>query len=137
MNDNDKTPIAASMESFFTRDRAAAGTRLDLTDPVGRKTEHWLHVIGVDSDEFKLADAAAKRHASELSLMKDGPDKDRMIMDMQRELTAKLVTAWSFDKEFNHAAVVEFFRQAPQIQRAVDVAATRRALFFKDESAHS
>lgn len=122
------------MESFFTADKAAEGIRLPLTDPTGRPTDHWLHIIGVDCDEFKLADTAAKRRAVELSAIEDETERDKAIMEVTRNLTAKLVKGWSFDQPCTFENVVAFFKRAPQIQRAVDVAATSRRLFFKVES---
>ena len=45
------------MSAFFTRDRANEGIELPLYLPNGRKSEHWLRVLGVDSDAFRLAEA--------------------------------------------------------------------------------
>lgn len=137
MNEPKENPLKVGMDAFFTSERASEGVKIPLTDPLGRKTDHWLLIIGVDSEEFRLADAAAKRRASKLAIDKDGEEKDRAIMDLRRDLTATLVKGWSFDTPFSHAAVVDFFKKAPQIESSVDLAATRRALFFKNESEHS
>lgn len=140
MNDNtDKSEQTSTgvdpMEQFFTADKAAAGIRLPLTDPVGRQTAHWLHIIGVDSDEFKLHDAATKRRAVELSSIEDETERDKAIMALTRDLAARLVKDWSFPQPCTHENVVEFFKRAPQVQRSVDISATSRHLFFKVESA--
>lgn len=121
-------------DAFFTADSASEGVRLPLRDPLNRKTEHWLHIIGADSDEFRLADSAAKRRAVELGGIKDDVERDKAVMTMTRELTAKLVKSWSFPQECTQENVIEFFKKAPQIQRAVDMAAVSRSLFYKVES---
>lgn len=125
---------ANPQEAFFTSDAASEGIRLPLRDPLNRKTEHWIHIIGADSDEFRIADSNAKRRAVELGSIADEAERDRAVMAMTRDLTAKLVKAWSFPQECTHANVVEFFKKAPQIQRAVDMAAVNRSLFYKVES---
>lgn len=122
------------MDAFFTSDKAQEGVRMPLNDPLGRRTEHWLHIIGADSDEFRLADSAAKRRAVELGSISDEKERDKAVMELTRNLTATLVKGWSFPEECTHANVVEFFKKAPQIERAVNIAAVNRSLFYKVES---
>lgn len=118
-------------EAFFTSAAAQEGIRLPLRDARGNKTDHWLHIIGVDSDEFRLLDSSNKRRAVEIGMIADEKERDRAILDMTRDLAASLVKGWSFPQECTHKNVVAFFKEAPQIQRAVDMAAANRSLFCK------
>ena len=123
-----------SMDKHFTTDQAEEGIQLALVDPVGRKTEDWLRIRGADSEEFRLAEAASRRKALEISDIEDEKERDLATMKMVRNLVATLVMGWSFDEECTHANVVEFFRKAPQVQKAVDRASNSRALFMKVDS---
>lgn len=127
----------SGMEQFFTHSKASAGVRLPLTDPLGRPTDHWIHIIGTDSDEFRIKDSAAKRRAVEISAIEDDEERALATMAMTRDLIAHLVKSWSFDKPCTHENVVAFFKEAPQIQRSVDVAGSSRSLFYKVESGSS
>lgn len=133
MTDSKKT----GMESFFTRSIANEGIELPLYSPTGEKTEHWLRVRGIDSDEFRAAEASAKRDAFQIASVEDLVERARLINESQRKLVASLVVGWSFEQECTPEAVMEFFREAPQIQEAVDRAASRRALFFAGRSSSS
>ena len=128
------TEQKAGMDSFFTSESASEGVRMPLNDPLGRRTEHWLHIIGADSDEFRLADSAAKRRAVELGSITDETARDTAVMELTRKLTATLVKDWSFDQPCTQANIIEFFKKAPQIERAVNIAAVNRSLFYKVES---
>lgn len=129
----DKSTASPSggMDLFFTSATASEGVRMPLYDPLGRKTEHWLHIIGSDSEEFRIADSAAKRRAVELGNLTTERERDEAVLSLTRELTAVLVKDWSFDRPCTLENVVEFFRQAPQIQRSVNTSAVNRALFYK------
>lgn len=125
------------MEAFFTREKASLGVKLPLYAPTGEKTEHWLRIRGIDSDEFRAAEADARRDAMRVAAIEDLEERRLAIQDAQRALIATLVIDWSFDQECVHDNVMKFFREAPQIQDAVDKAASRRALFFVNESSGS
>ncbi|ALH23697.1 hypothetical protein PaMx11_23 [Pseudomonas phage PaMx11] len=128
---------ASGMEAFFTREKASLGVQLPLYAPTGEKTEHWLRIRGIDSDEFRAAEADARRDAMRVAAIEDLEERRLAIQDAQRALIATLVIGWSFEQECTHDNVMKFFREAPQIQDAVDKAASRRALFFANGSSDS
>lgn len=125
------------MEQFFTEEQATKGIRLPLLDKLGRKTEHWLHIIGGDSEEFRIARQAANREAAAIAAIDDAGVRDKANVDAERSLAARLVKDWSFDQPCTHENVVAFFKRAPQIQNSVDMAASRRVLFVNADSPSS
>ena len=135
MTDKTKTNTSAfGMEAFFTREKASLGVKLPLYTPAGAKTEHWLRIRGIDSDEFRAAEADARRDAVRVAGIEDLEERRLAIQDAQRSLIATLVIDWSFDQECTHENVLKSSGEAPQIQDAVDKAASRRALFLVNES---
>lgn len=136
MTEEKKTPTLG-MEAFFTREKAEAGIKLPLYSPLGEKTEHWLRIRGIDSDEFRVAESEARRDAMRVAAIEDPEERNIAIADAQRSLIATLVIGWSFEQECSHSNVMKFLREAPQIQDAIDKAASRRALFFVSESKDS
>lgn len=118
------------MEAFFTRPRANEGIQLPLVTPDGRDSEHWVRVLGVDSDAFRRKDRDVRRRMLEATELKDAAERDALMQDLKLELVASLVVGWSFPEECTPEAVAEFMRQAPQVADAVDKIATRRSLFF-------
>lgn len=140
MNRKQSTGVNGSVEGmdvFYTAERAAAGIKLPLSDPLGRKTKHWLRVIGTDSEEFRIYDSATKRIAVEIASLEDDTERAKATMKMTRDLVARLVKEWSFEEPCTHENVVKFFEKAPQIQRSVDAAAASRSLFYRVESSNS
>lgn len=132
-----KTQPSSGMEEFFTREKASLGIQLPLYTPSGAKTKHWLRIRGIDSDEFRAAEADARRDAMRVAAIENLEERRLAIQDAQRSLIATLVIGWSFPEECSHDNVMKFFREAPQIQDAVDKAASRRALFFASGSSDS
>lgn len=138
MNDNSNNAAgAAGMNEFFTRNKANEGLQLPLYRPDGTKSDHWVRVLGVDSDVFRRADAESRRDAFRIAQIEDVTERSQAIADSKRRLVAALVVAWSFDKPCNVETVEEFFREAPQIMDAIDMAASKRALFFASRSSGS
>lgn len=132
------SPAASNpMEQFFTNAAANEGIRVPLTAPDGTKTDQWLRVHGVDSDKFRAADARSRREASKIASIENEAERDLAMIDLTRRLTAELVFDWSFPQPCTPENVVAFFKQAPQIQEAVDFFASRRAFFAKRTSPSS
>lgn len=125
------------MEAFYTRQRANEGIKLPLYLPTGEPTEHWIHIRGIDSDEFRLAEVESRRDALRVASIEDPRERAKALEEAKIDLLAHLVIGWSFDKECTHEAVKEFLREAPQIADAIDRAASQRALFFAKESSNS
>lgn len=121
-----------SMSDFFTAGPANAGVRVPLFKPDGTPSDQWLHVHGVDSDAFRNAELAKLRKLRELGSKKlSQVEQDNEVRNITRELLASLVSAWSFPEPCTFDNVVNFFRQAPQIEDAVDRFSAKRDNFFK------
>ncbi|AME18047.1 hypothetical protein AAT1_02022 [Pseudomonas phage AAT-1] len=136
-NDNKAAGAVTGMDAFFTRSRANEGLELPLYLPNGQKSEHWVRILGVDSDSFRNAEAESRRDAFRIAQIEDLTDRAKAIADSKRRLVASLVVAWSFDRPCNVDEVEAFFREAPQIMDAIDLAASKRALFFGAGSSSS
>ncbi|UXX42070.1 hypothetical protein [Pseudomonas phage phiH2] len=136
-NDNKAAGAVTGMDAFFTRSRANEGLELPLYLPNGQKSEHWVRILGVDSDSFRNAEAESRRDAFRIAQIEDLADRAKAIADSKRRLVASLVVAWSFDRPCNVDEVEAFFREAPQIMDAIDLAASKRALFFGAGSSSS
>ncbi len=129
-------------EAFFTRDKANAGIRLPLFDPAtGKKTEHWLLVLGRDSDAYVKQELENERRMMEIARENAGADEktrakafaDKVVeeaVERRRLKTAALVAGWSFPGEFTRGAVVELLVKAPQIERELRAMEEDQTLFF-------
>lgn len=136
-NENKAAGAVAGMDAFFTRGKANEGLQLPLYLPNGQKSEHWVRILGVDSDAFREAEAESRRDAFRIAQIEDVAERARAIADSKRRLVASLVVAWSFDRACNVDEVDSFFKEAPQIMDAIDLAASKRALFFGAGSSSS
>jgi hypothetical protein len=128
------------MDEFFTRDKANEGVTLPLFRPDdGAKTEHWLKILGVDSDAYFKAETAMRRAMpgveAEAKSLNGSEEQLTFIAEKQKEWQRKILAAiiadWSFDKECNEANKIEFLSNAPQIAKAVDAFVSDRRLFFR------
>lgn len=136
--DNGSTPSAVDeMAQFRTRGPANAGVKFPLQNAAGLLTEHWLLIRGVDSDEFRAADRIARRENVRVAAMDDVAARDKAFDEIRRKLIASLVAGWSFSKPCTPENIVEFLREAPQLEASIDTVATKRALFFANASASS
>lgn len=120
----------SDMSKFFTRQTAGEGIKVPLSLPSGEESEHFFIVRGIDSDEFRDADARARRKALVISEIDDAEEKEDMVKESQLDIIVSLVADWSFEEECTPDNVRKFLREAPQISDAVDRIATRRSLFF-------
>lgn len=136
-NENKAAGAASEMEAFFTRPKANEGIKLPLWTPQGTKSEHWVRILGVDSDAFRAANAESQRDALRIAQIEDKAEQALAIAESKRNLVAALVIDWSFDRPCTRESVSAFFLEAPQIMDSIDVAASRRALFFAHGSSSS
>lgn len=126
-----------SMEKFFTRQKSNEGIKVPLYYPGSNEASgDWLLVVGMESDSFRVAEHQAKRRTLEITRMEE-PARTEAHLDAKRTLVASLIKGWSFEKELTHENVMEFLREAPQIEEAVNNIAGRRHLFFVKESSNS
>lgn len=128
---------AQGMDAFFTRGKANEGVELPLYLPDGTKSEHWVRIRGVDSDIFRAAEAESRRDAFRIANIESPTERAEAISASKRRLVAALVASWSFDRPCTVEDVDDFFLEAPQIMDAIDMAASRRALFFAKGSSNS
>jgi hypothetical protein len=132
-------------ELYFTRRAANRGAKLFLTDPLtAKKTEDFLVVLGIDSDEARRAEAEFQRKVRDTYADLDDEDKeakrDKVLAVLaessdadQLEKAARLVIGWggpNFADPFTKEAVKEVLGEAPQLVDAVVVFSANRADFF-------
>lgn len=130
-------------ERFLTRQKANAGVKLPLYDPAtGEETEHWLMLIGRDSDACRLGEleddrSLRKRYADvdskdKAAMRKVQEEVDKEGPDRVREKIARLVVDWSWRDEepCTKENVIAFLREAPQVAEAIDAFTSNRASFF-------
>lgn len=72
------------MSAFHTRSVANEGVELPLYTPTGEKTDEWLRVRGIDSDEFRSAEADAKRDAFKIASIEDPLERSHLIEESKR-----------------------------------------------------
>ncbi|ANO57507.1 hypothetical protein [Vibrio phage vB_VhaS-tm] len=118
------------MQEFFTRQKANEGKKVPLYLPNGEPSEHWIQIRGVDSDQFKEAERAAKRKAIEFAQIEDTKERAEAVREAELGCIAALVVDWSFDQECTPDNVVNFLREAPQIADMVNRYAANRKSFF-------
>ncbi|USL90033.1 hypothetical protein [Vibrio phage vB_VpaS_CHI] len=118
------------MEEFFTRQKANEGKKVPLYLPNGEPSEHWIQIRGVDSDQFKEAETAAKRKAVEIAQIESTQERAEAVRTTELKCIAALVADWSFDKPCDETNVVNFLREAPQIADMVNRYAANRKSFF-------
>ena len=128
MSNNDE------MSEFFTLEKANAGIKIPLFKPDGTRSDHWVRIRGVDSDEFRFAEAESRRDALRIAGIEDKRERAEAVAASKRELIGSLVIAWSFEKECTPGNVREFLKKAPQLADAIDRQASNRALFYSSES---
>lgn len=122
------------MSDFFTREAANEGIEIPLRLPTGVKTDHWIRIRGVDSDEFRLAETKAVRRNLSIAAMTDENERNKADAENRLELVSALVIAWSFPEECNAENVTNFLRNAPQIADQINTVAASRSRFFEQKS---
>lgn len=123
------------MEAFFTRQRANEGIELPLDLPDGTPTKHRIRIRGVDSDQFRAANADSRRRLAELVMNREKATVDPADTDNERfRLLASLVVSWTFELECTPDNVVTLLREAPQLAEQIDRIAAKRSLFFRNGS---
>lgn len=125
------------MAMFHTREASNDGVKLELVTPTGAKTDHWLKVLGADSDAFRDAEMASKREGVKLASISDEQERISASRLLQLKVLAAVVVAWSFPKPCTKENVIAFLREAPQVADAVDLMISRRSLFFAKRSIDS
>lgn len=128
-----KTP----MSSFFTREKANTGMEFPLWLPDGTKSEEFLRIRGMDSDEFREAEQESQRGMALAATLKDPKELSRVYNECKLKMIASLVISWSFPQECNLENKMEFLREAPQIADSINKVGSDRKLFFANGSSAS
>lgn len=115
---------------FETRDACNEGVRVQLEDKTGRPTEHWLLVLGPDSDAYRRASVRVQRESFALGATLDPEERDQRAIEMGREMVASLIVDWSFKTPCTRANVVQFLTKAPYVEELVNDRVTSRVGFF-------
>lgn len=133
----EKAPLPAAnfgMEAFFTRGPANNGVRLPLYLPTGEKTEHWLHILGIDSDSFRQVNLETMRDMARIVAITDQAERAREMDLSKVRLVACLIHSWSFDLPCSEENRIKLLQEAPHLRDMIDKSAGKRALFFGTKS---
>lgn len=117
-------------EIFYTKALQDEGVKLPLFTPHGAETEHFIVVLGTDSETFKKGVFVVNRKFQEADPKTD-VEKLNMREDKNRALIALLIKDWSLGDNFpcTNENKIEFLKNAPQIQAEIDRFSNRKANF--------
>lgn len=123
---------------FHTKDRANEGVEMPLYTPTGEKSDHWLKILGVDSDAYAKAESAMIRAQpaikAEAKLLETDEERVAFADEKQEywknKILASVIVDWSSDEPCTEENVIEFLTKAPQIAKAVDTFISDRRIFF-------
>lgn len=107
------------MKEFFTKEGNSTPRKMPLFLKSGEATEHYLMIIGTESDEFRLAQAKAMRSAAISASESSYGDEEAKALDLM--LISSLIDSWSFDEECTDESKAEFLNNAPYLRDAVNV----------------
>lgn len=130
MEQKQEATAATDMDRFKTRDRAGRPVRVPLLDPgTNLPTEHWLEIRSSLSDEFQEMKHRLMQEAPMVAAMPEEASREARKVNQLR-LRAALVAGWSFSQKANEKNIVDFLREAPQVQQQVIDVADDAARFF-------
>lgn len=103
------------MKEFYTRESHNKGSKLELYLPNGNKSEHYLSVVGAQSDAFRKSKAQVLRDAAEsINIGEFNQDES------QAKMLASAIESWSFKEECTDENKINFLINAPYIMEALD-----------------
>lgn len=125
-----------AMSTFFTRNKANMGTRVNLVLPMGEATDLWVLVQGEDSDAYIKAHTRLQRLAIDLGMAKpeDKVRKEAELETARQNLVANCVAEWNLEDECTFENVCILLLEAPQIKTLVENAVYDRKRFFVENS---
>lgn len=127
------TPPPVGMDSFFTRESANQGIKLPLYTPDGTKTDHWVRILGIDSDVYRSVEHEERRKALTLR-GKPSEEITQAMNESSDRILSSLVVEWSFDEPCTEENKLRFLREAPQIAEQINKFSGDRRLFFVNAS---
>ena len=127
----------SNIERYKVRPKAQIPSRVFLIDPVtGKQTEDWMDIRSSLSDEFMEARDATMQEVSTI-VEQNAEKRKEIVKELQLKMKVALVAGWSFDEAFNEKNVMDFLREAPQLQQMVMNVADDSARFFGGPSTDS
>ena len=119
------------MDEFYTRGTANEGIRIDLYLPNGDKSDHWIEMRGVYSDEYRRAYRRLMAKISDAAKGDDTESRSKRLYDYEIELLSYLVKGWSFDKKPTQKNIINFLMEAPQVADSLDFVANDNKVFLE------
>ena len=117
------------MQEFFTKEANSTPQKLPLKLKSGEATEHYIMLIGTESDAFRLAQSKALREGAIKATAGEYDDKTAKELDLN--LVASLIDSWSFDEECTQENKVNFLDNAPYIRDAINSFSAEQDNFLK------
>lgn len=126
-----------SIDKYKIRKQANVPTRVKLFDPTTEKmTEDWVDIRSSLSDEFLKARDSIMQEVQSLTEPNKEKRKEK-VAELQLGLKASLVAGWSFDLKASPENIIDFLREAPQVQMMIMSVADDSARFFSKPSGGS
>lgn len=131
-----------TVESFYTREAANQGIKVPLTLPDGSPTEHYLLVLGIDSDIGQRARSTFQRTGIDLLMefKKTPPSESEeeayyvKEAQHQKQYLASFIKDWSFEEECSTQNKILLLTEAPAIKETLDKTILDRHLFLGSRS---
>ncbi len=115
---------------LYTRAAASNARKMPLFTPQGEITDHYLEIIGRDSDEFQRASSKYQQTLAIIEAIKDPKERGEAARRAFASLRAALVVGWSLDAELTPEAAAELCFEAPSLAREIDQFAGNIANFL-------
>ena len=125
------------MEQFFTPDIANEGKKMELFTPSGEKTEHYLMIRSVDSDEYENAKIIRDRKLIEAPDVEDEEAYQEFIKSLRLDMLVPLVAGWSFPDECSPGNVRRLLSKAKQITRMIENISSSKSFFYSGSEINS
>ena len=117
------------MQEFFTKEANSTPQKLPLQLKSGESTDHYLMVIGTESDSFRAAQSKALREGALKASAGEFDDSAHKAIDL--ELIASLIDSWSFDQDCTKENKINFLDNAPYIRDAINAFGANQDNFTK------
>ncbi len=136
------------MQEFFTREANSTPQKLPLKKITGEPTEHYLMIVGTESDRFRLAQAEAMRYMvvngakmeEEQRLLSGDDLTEEEYEELDRNsvqgystrlAVQSLIKDWSLPQDCNKENRMELLYQAPYILDSLNSFAGNQGNFIK------
>ncbi len=126
----EEKPVAKSYADFLTRPIANEGVEIPLFNAEGKKTGHWLRVVGEDSDIFREGQTKLYRTALKNSELPE-EEADSKFGVVSLEVLASCIIDWSFEEAPTLDEKVSLLKDAPRIKDKIEEVITSKSLFIK------